>query len=113
MSEEVALAAELRRLRAALGASAEELAAARSADPAELLAEELAFLQQLAAARAAGQPPARDELIGLWRALRLRATALAADLPPTAEAVRLLRERLARDGAHLPAPRSRPPPTSS
>ena len=97
MSDPAALADQLRRLRAALGASAEELASAPATDPADRLAEELRFLRALVAARTDDAGAARDELLGLWRELRLRATALAADLPVTPGSARLLRERLARD----------------
>jgi DNA-binding GntR family transcriptional regulator len=80
--------AELRRLRAALGASA----AARQGNPARWLEEEVAFLGALAEALD------RPELLGgVWRDLRMRTTALAADLPPTEHAVALLRARLEAD----------------
>lgn len=106
MSDRAGLADELRRLRAALGASAEELVSAPATDPVGRLAEELRFLEALVAARTDDAGAARDELLGLWRELRLRATALAADLPVTADSARLLQERLARDG---PAPSDRSP----
>jgi hypothetical protein len=107
VSDPAALEVELRRLRAALGVSAEELAAAPESDPVRRLAEELRFLQALVAARSDDPGAAREELLGLWRELRLRATALAADLPPTADSVRLLRERLARDQAESGPPGDR------
>jgi hypothetical protein len=84
---EAEAAARLRRLRAALGASADALLARPGDDPAGLLAEEVAFLARLAPA----------ELPALWRELRTRALAMAADLPPTDESIRLLEERLRAD----------------
>jgi hypothetical protein len=82
-------AARLRRLRAALGASADALLAGADRDAAALLAEEVAFLARLAP----------GELPALWRDLRTRALALAADLPPTDASIALLEERLAADEA--------------
>jgi hypothetical protein len=83
--------AELRRLRAALGASA-EARLARDENPAGWLEEEVAFLAALADALE------RPELLReAWRELRLRATALAADLPPTEHSLALLRARLEAD----------------
>jgi len=79
--------ARLRRLRAALGASADALLPRAGADAAALIADELAFLARVAPA----------ELPALWRELRNRALALAADLPPTAESIALLEERLSAD----------------
>ena len=80
--------AELRRLRAALGASA----AAREGNPARWLEEEVAFLVALAEALE------RPEMLGeIWRDLRLRATAIAADLPPNEHSLALLRGRLEAD----------------
>jgi hypothetical protein len=81
----------LRRLRAALGASADALLARAGADAAGLVAEEVAFLARVAPA----------ELPALWRDLRTRALALAADLPPTAESIALLEERLRADEVRL------------
>jgi hypothetical protein len=101
VSDQGALAAELRRLRAALGASAEELTAAPGTDLAHRLDDELRFLWALVTARSDDPAAATAELLDLWRELRLRATALAADLPSTADSVRLLRERLARDEAEM------------
>jgi hypothetical protein len=85
-------AARLRRLRAALGASADALLARPDQDAAALLADEVAFLARLAPA----------ELPALWRELRTRALALAADLPPTPESVALLEQRLRADESRLP-----------
>ena len=112
MSDQAALAAELRRLRAALGASAEEVVGAPSTDPADRLADELRFLQALIAAGSSDPAAARAAQLALWRELRLRATALAADLPLTAASARLLREHLAGDEpAPRPAPRDPTTPT--
>jgi hypothetical protein len=89
VSEAAATAARLRRLRAALGASADAMLSRPGPDAAALLADEVAFLARLAP----------DDLPALWRDLRTRALALAADLPPTADSIALLEERLAADEA--------------
>jgi hypothetical protein len=99
VSDPSELTAELRRLRAALGASAEALTTAPGVDLARRLDDELRFLWALVTARSDDPAAATAELIDLWRELRLRATALAADLPPTADSVELLRDRLERDEA--------------
>lgn len=79
---------ELRRLRAALGASA----AARRGSPAGWLDQEIAFLSALAAALE------RPDVLGeIWRELRMHATALAADLPENDDSLALLRARLEAD----------------
>jgi hypothetical protein len=84
-------AAELRRLRAALGARAAEQLADPTADPAQLLADELHLIEQIL--MVADQSTARTRLLELWHELRLRSTTLAADLPPTDEALALMRRR--------------------
>lgn len=84
-------AAELRRLRAALGAEAAARLADPNADPARLLADELRLIERIATV--ADPLNARAQLLALWHDLRLRTTALAADLPETAEAIELLRRR--------------------
>jgi hypothetical protein len=91
VSEPAATAARLRRLRAALAASADALLSRAGDDGAALAAAELAFLARVAPA----------ELPALWRELRTRALALAADLPPTAESIGLLEEQLRGDEARL------------
>jgi hypothetical protein len=79
---------ELRRLRAALGASADTLLSG-GANPARLLEEEVAFVQAICEATG------RTELMAeLWRDLRNRSLALAADLEPSAHSVALLRAKL-------------------
>ena len=83
-------AAELRRLRAALGAEA-ATRLSDPTDPAHLLADELHLIEQLLTL--SDPATARARLLDLWHDLRLRTTTLAADLPPTAEAVALLRGR--------------------
>jgi hypothetical protein len=83
-------ARRLRRLRAALGASADALLARKGVDVAALLADEAAFISELAP----------DEALQVWRDLRNRALALAADLPPTPESIALLERRLAADERH-------------
>src|SRR5688500_15168575 len=97
--------ADLRRLRAALGAEAAERLADPKADPARLLADEVRLIEHIAAL--ADPSTSRGRLLDLWHDLRLRATALAADLPPTDEALALLVNATRR--AAPPAPR-RPPP---
>ena len=92
---EAAFATRIRRLRAALGASADALLPRAGADAAALIADEVAFLARLAP----------DELPALWRELRTRALALAADLPSTAESIALLEERLREDEARRHGPR--------
>jgi len=82
---------ELRRLRAALGASADALLT-RGASPDRLLQEEVTFLAALY--EALGQ---RDGLAQLWRDLRNRSLAVAAGLEPTEHALALLRARLEAD----------------
>ena len=97
-------AVRLRRLRAALGASAAALLAADDLDAARLLRAEAAFLIDLAGAT---DPAA---LTAIWRDLRNQALALAANLPPTADSVALLERRLAADGGDgsgLPPPGGR------
>jgi hypothetical protein len=89
--EQAARAARLRRLRAALGASADALLSRGGIDAPALIAEEVAFVGLVA-------PGALAEL---WRELRTRALALAADLEPTDQSVALLEERLAADEARL------------
>jgi hypothetical protein len=84
-------AAELRRLRAALGARAAERLADPAADPMRLLADELRLIEEIVTLTEPAS--ARAHLLALWHDLRLRATALAADLPPTEEALALLRRR--------------------
>ncbi|HEY3109723.1 MAG TPA: hypothetical protein VGL23_13265 [Chloroflexota bacterium] len=91
VAEQATAEARLRRLRAALGASADALLPRAGADAAALIADELAFLARVAPA----------ELPALWRELRTRALALAGDLPPTAESIALLEERLSADEARL------------
>jgi hypothetical protein len=82
---------EIRRLRAALGASADALLT-RGADPARLLEEEVTFL--VAVCEAVGRP----ELVAeVWRELRNRSLTLAADLEAGEGSVEILRARLARD----------------
>jgi hypothetical protein len=83
--------ARLRRLRAALGASADALLSRPGTDAAALIADEVAFLAHVAP----------DDLLALWRELRTRALALAADLPPTADSIALLEQRLSVDEARL------------
>jgi hypothetical protein len=83
--------ARLRRLRAALGASADALLARPDLDAAALIADEVAFLGEIA-------PSA---LATTWRDLRNRALALAADLPPTADSIALLERRLEADRSRL------------
>lgn len=88
MTDPADLAPQLRRLRAALGASADALLA-RGANPARLLEEEVAFVQAIC------QATGRADLIAeLWRDLRNRSLALAADLEPSAHSIALLRARL-------------------
>jgi len=84
---------ELRRLRAALGASADALLT-RGAPAGRLLEEEVAFLAALC--NALGDP---GRLASLWRDLRTRSLALAADLEPTEHALALLRAQLEADDA--------------
>ena len=83
---------EIRRLRAALGASADALLS-RGADPARLLEDEVAFLGAIC--QATGQP---ERLAELWRDLRNRSLTLAADLEEGEHSAALLRARLERDG---------------
>ena len=82
---------ELRRLRAALGASADGLLT-RRANPERLMQEEVAFLTAIA--DTLGDP---ERLAELWRELRNRSLALAADLEPSDHALALLRARLEAD----------------
>jgi len=84
-------AARLRRLRAALGASADALLGRPDLDAAALLAEEVAFLAAVAP----------SELAPIWRDLRTRALTLAADLPPTAASIAILQARLDADEVRL------------
>jgi hypothetical protein len=84
-------AAELRRLRAVLGAQAAERLADPTADPAQLLEDELRLIAQLLTLT--DPTTARSRLLALWHDLRLRTTTLAAHLPPTEDAVALLRHR--------------------
>ena len=84
---------ELRRLRAALGASADALLT-RGAPAGRLLEEEVAFLAALA--DALGDPAHHA---AIWRELRNRSLALAADLEPTEHTLALLRAQLEADDA--------------
>jgi hypothetical protein len=84
-------AAELRRLRAALGADAAERLADISADPVTLLSSELRLIEDIL--NMSDAPSARARLLALWYDLRLRTTTLAANLLPTDESVALLRRR--------------------
>ena len=96
MNDDDGAAVRLRRLRAALGVSADALLgpAGSETDPAALLADEVEFLVRIGP----GALPA------IWRELRTRALALAAELPASDESVALLAEQLARDEARLRAP---------
>jgi hypothetical protein len=87
--------AELRRLRAALGAAAAESMADPDADPARLLAAELDLIERLLSL--SDPTTSRRRLMALWHDLRLRSTALAADAPPTEEALALLRRYVGRE----------------
>jgi DNA-binding GntR family transcriptional regulator len=84
---------ELRRLRAALGASADALLS-RGANPARLLEEEVAFLQAIC--EACDRPELLREV---WRDLRNRSLTLAADLEPSAHSLALLRAKLEAEDA--------------
>ena len=97
-------AAELRRLRAALGARAAERLADPSADPARLLADEVRLIERIVTL--ADAATARASLLALWHDLRIRATTLAAELPPTAEAVALLSRAAGEREGLAPSPRS-------
>ena len=97
--------AELRRLRASLGADAAERLADPEADPARLLADEVRLIERILTL--ADPATSRRRLLDLWHELRIRSTTLAADLPSTDEAVKLLVSATRR--ARPPAPR-RPPP---
>ena len=89
MSEAPDTAAELRRLRAALAVSAELIA---DRDPLALAQEELELISAICRARGDDAP-----LRELWRDLRHRSTALAADLPAEPSSLALLREQLAKE----------------
>jgi len=82
---------ELRRLRAALGASADALLS-RGVNPERLLQEEVTFLAALY--ETLGHP---GRLADVWRDLRNRSLAVAADLEPSDQVLALLRARLEAD----------------
>ena len=75
-----------RRLRAALGASADAVLA-RGEVGLDLLRAEVELLAEVAP----------EAVPMIWRELRNRVLALAADLPPTPESVDLLERRLAAE----------------
>src|SRR2546423_862836 len=82
---------ELRRLRAALGVSADAILSHPPGDHLAIAVEELRFIARLSP----------QSLLGVWRDLRNRAIAAAADLPPEEDALRLLRDRLESDRAAI------------
>jgi hypothetical protein len=84
---------EIRRLRAALGASADALLS-RGADPKRLLEEEVGFLTEVC--QAIGRPELLSET---WRELRNRALVIAAHMEPNEQSAGVLRARLERDDA--------------
>jgi hypothetical protein len=83
--------AEIRRMRAALGASSDAILT-RGSNAERLLEQELRFAGALA--ESLGEP---QRLSALWRELRNSSLAWAADLPASEHSLELLRARLALD----------------